>query len=209
MSRKDHWEDVYQQKESNSVSWFQENPGLSLQLIKKTKIDFADNLIDVGGGASVLVDNLLRRGYQNISVLDISGVALQVSRERLTENTELAKKVDKVDWIVTDITQFKSHKTYKLWHDRAVFHFLTEQNDRDSYLEKLSQYVDSGGHVIIAAFAIGGPEKCSGLPIVQYDEAKIINELGTNFELVECFEEQHVTPWDSKQYFKYFRFVKN
>ena len=202
MDRKTHWEEVYQQKQPDAVSWFQQEPGLSLQLIEKSGISLTDNIIDIGGGASVLVDRLVDKGFHNISVLDISSAALRVSQQRL------GNLADNVDWITADVTEFEAEKTFNLWHDRAVFHFLTEEKDRQKYKQKLTQYISSGGNIIIASFAIGGPEKCSGLPIVQYDDEKIIQEFGAEFELKECIEEQHVTPWGSKQYFKYFRLIK-
>lgn len=203
MNRKAHWENVYTDKSPLEVSWYQQEPTLSLSLIHETKIDKDAAIIDVGGGASLLVDRLFNEGYQHLSVLDISGRALNHARERLGVNAE------KVEWYEEDVTAFRAPHPYILWHDRAVFHFLNDEADRRRYVAALEQAVPSGGHIIIAAFAIGGPEKCSGLDIVQYDSAKLVNVLGGEFRLLEEQVEIHLTPSKAEQKFVYFHLVRS
>ena len=200
--RKAHWEKVYGQKSPLEVSWYQKEPVLSLELILRSGVARDDSVIDVGGGASTLVDSLISTGFRNISVLDISERALESSKERLGDDARL------VEWIESDITEFKSRHDYALWHDRAVFHFLKEKGDRERYIENLRKFLQPGGHLIIAAFAIGGPERCSGLDIVQYDAEKLMTELGDEFELIEETGEVHVTPASKEQKFSYFRIIK-
>ena len=200
--RKAHWQNVYQDKSSLDVSWYQKEPSLSLELIHSTQVARDEAIIDVGGGASVLVDHLCNERYTNLAVLDISENALASAKKRLGD---LAKSVE---WIGSDITQFNASHQFSLWHDRAVFHFLTDQSDRKSYVKAIKRALRPGGHLIIAAFAIGGPEKCSGLDIVQYDADKLIAELGEDFELVEERDEMHITPANKEQKFMYFRFIK-
>jgi len=199
--RKDHWEKVYQNKSPLEVSWYQKRPTLSLELIAHTGVDKGSPIIDIGGGASTLVDALLEEGYTNISVLDISSNALSHAKERL------GARACAINWIVTDITSFKSTVKYSLWHDRAVFHFLTDNADRQAYVAALKGSLAPDGHVIIAAFGIGGPLKCSNLDIVQYDASRLCAELGTEFELVEEAAEHHGTPDGRQQKFGYFRFI--
>lgn len=201
-NRKAHWENIYQDKSDQALSWYQKEPTQSLQLIKNAQIALDEPVIDVGGGASVLVDYLIRSGYLNISVLDISGNALASTRKRLGE------AANKVKWYVSDITEFEAPHQYSLWHDRAVFHFLTAESDRQRYIKVLNQSLRPGGQLVIAAFAIGGPEKCSGLDIVQYDASKLSAELGKDFELIEETGESHLTPSNVEQKFMYFRFTR-
>ena len=198
--RKDHWENIYKDKNASDVSWYQSEPVLSLQLICNTQIDTDAAIIDVGGGASVLVDSLFEQGYNNLAVLDISANALGSVKDRLGD------KADNVEWFVDDVTCFNPPHQFSLWHDRAVFHFLTDEADRRNYVEVLKRALILEGHLIIAAFAIGGPKKCSGLDIVQYDAEKLQAELGEDFELVEEASEKHVTPSKMEQQFSYFRF---
>jgi len=201
-SRKDHWEKIYQRKPIAELSWYQAEPGLSLRLIERIGLPRNARIIDVGGGASRLAERLLVKGYQNLSVLDISGPALEYARQRLTA------QADQVSWIESDIIRFRPHQTYDLWHDRAVFHFLTDVDDRKNYLAVLDQALRPGGHLIIATFAVGGPEQCSGLPIIQYDRDKMIAELGNNYLFREQQAECHLTPSGCEQLFKYFRFER-
>ena len=198
--RKTHWQNVYEQKKTTEVSWFQARPAVSLDLIANCCLDPADPIIDVGGGASVLVDYLFAQGHTNLTVLDISGAALAASRNRLGANAGAVK------WVESDVTTYSPEIRYTLWHDRAVFHFLTDAEDRRRYVETLKNALRVGGHLILASFAIGGPEKCSGLPIVQYDARKLQSEFGPGFELVEERAESHVTPAQRVQDFAYFRF---
>ncbi len=196
---KAHWQKVYQQKQPTGVSWFQTEPFISLDLISHCGLGCADPIIDVGGGASVLVDALLQLGYSRLRVLDISGHALAASRRRLGAEAE------RVTWVEADITTYAPQEEYALWHDRAVFHFLTDASDRRKYVKALKQALRPGGYLIMAAFAIGGPEKCSGLPIVQYDAPKLLAELGPEFRLLEERRESHVTPEQQIQQFAWFR----
>ena len=202
MSTKNHWETVYKGKPDNEVSWYQSKPELSLKLIRHSGVSDSASIIDVGGGSSLFVDFLGHDGFKNITVLDISGAALRVAQNRLGEGANL------IGWIEADITQYQCAKTFDLWHDRAVFHFLTKASDRKKYVDLLHQAIRLGGHVIIAAFAIGGPKKCSGLDIVQYDAEKLSQELGEAFILVEQEDESHTTPGGKVQAFGYYRFKK-
>ncbi len=199
---KNHWENVYRGKSPHEVSWFQENPALSLRLIEKTRIALDAPIIDVGGGASLLVDRLCEEGYTDIGVLDVSASALAQSKHRL------ADKTCAVSWYEADVADFKPPKQFALWHDRAVFHFLTSEADRDSYVAVLKKALEAGGHLTIMAFAIDGPVKCSGLDIVQYDAEKMKSTLGPGFELVETGHEMHITPAGNQQKFAYFRFTR-
>ena len=184
------------------VSWYQKEPTLSLQLIRNTRIANDAPIIDVGGGASLLVDGLCERGFTRLAVLDISPQALAYARERLGD------KAQRVEWYEADITTFVPPHRFILWHDRAVFHFLTDQSDRTRYVEVLKRTLEPGGHLLLAAFALDGPTRCSGLEIVQYDAAKLGRELGGEFRLVEERGETHVTPTGKQQKFAYFRFVR-
>lgn len=199
--RKAHWQDIYREKSAIDVSWFQKEPELSLKLIRNTQVARDEPIIDVGGGASLLVDYLCKEGFTNLAVLDISDNALASAKKRLGDSAK------NVEWFEADITQFYAPHQFSLWHDRAVFHFLTDQSDRNSYVEALKRALRSGGHLIIAAFAIGGPEKCSGLKIVQYDSHKMIAVFGEDFELLEERNEVHITPANKEQKFMYFRFI--
>lgn len=200
MNRKQHWEGVYSAKSPLEVSWYQKAPVLSLRLIAATGVARDAPVIDVGGGASVLVDSLLAAGYTRLSVLDISAQALAHARQRL--GTQAAQ----VEWLEADITSFVPPHAYSVWHDRAVFHFLTDADDRRRYVQAVQQGIGVGGHLIIAAFAIGGPLQCSGLDIVQYDAAKLSAEIGPGFRLVEAADELHATPAGKEQKFGYYRF---
>ena len=200
--RRAHWQNVYEQKEATEVSWFQSKPAISLELIANCHLDPSDPIIDVGGGASLLVDQLIDQGYTNLAVLDISGAALARSAKRLGE------KAGAVSWVEADVTAFSPDAQVALWHDRAVFHFLTEAADRQGYVGALKKALRLGGHLILASFAIGGPEQCSGLPIVQYDAPKLKAELGSGFKLLEERTEEHITPAQRVQKFAYFRFER-
>lgn len=200
--RKVHWQNVYQEKSPLEVSWYQEEPRLSLELIHRTGVSYDEPIIDVGGGASVLVDFLCKEGFTHLSVLDISGNALANAKQRLGH---LAQQIE---WVEADVTEFNSSQTFSLWHDRAVFHFLTSESDRCQYVKALTQSLKVGGHLIISAFAIGGPNRCSGLEIVQYDASTLQAVLGEEFELREESNEIHITPANKEQQFVYFRFVR-
>lgn len=199
MDRKQHWEKIYSDNSPQQVSWFQEKPELSLQLMANSGFAKDASVIDVGGGCSMLVDHLLAGGYSHLSVLDISEQALQLSQQRLGD------QATQVYWHATDITSFQPAITYDLWHDRAVFHFLTNESDRQRYLETLLKGTHEGSQIIIAAFAIDGPTQCSGLDIVQYDAEKLCQTLGEAFVLQEEQYEAHSTPSGMTQQFNYYR----
>ena len=200
--RKAHWQDIYKNKSCEDVSWYQQEPLLSLDLIHSTQITHNDAIIDVGGGASVLVDHLYDEGFSNLSVLDISANALSCAKERLGDAAK------DIAWLESDVTQFKAPQSYSLWHDRAVFHFLTDADDRLSYVETMSNALKPGAHAIIATFSLDGPEKCSGLNIVRYSPETMSAALGENFQLVETSTEEHKTPAGSSQSFVYCRFKR-
>ena len=200
--RKEHWEKIYSEKNPNEVSWFQENPGKSLELIKRTGIPKGASIIDVGGGASVLVDHLLDEGFKNVTILDTSDAALRYAQSRLGDQAK------RVKWVVADVTQFNPTEKFDLWHDRAVFHFLTEEADRKRYAVTVSQAVRSGGHLVIASFAPDGPDKCSNLTVCRYDGGLIQRELGNDFKLIQEDSEAHLTPWKKEQKFRYFSFIR-
>jgi ubiquinone/menaquinone biosynthesis C-methylase UbiE len=203
IERKTHWETIYQTKAPTAVSWYQEHPDKSLELIARSRVFKSGRIIDVGGGASTLVDHLIERNYLDVTVLDISGASLQCAQERLGENS------NKVKWIEADILQEKLPNEYfDLWHDRAVFHFLTDKEDRQIYINQMDRSVKTGGHVIIATFAIEGPLRCSGLDVVRYGPETLCKELGEKFSLIENQSEEHSTPFDSVQKFNYCLFRK-
>ncbi|HET7649083.1 MAG TPA: class I SAM-dependent methyltransferase [Gammaproteobacteria bacterium] len=200
--RQEHWNQVYRTKATDNVSWYQTRPETSLSLIAACGLPADAAVIDVGGGASVLADCLLDAGFTSLAVLDISGVALAHARTRLGDRAR------GIEWLESDVTAFKPARHYALWHDRAVFHFLTTADDRRRYLDTLCQCLEPEGHVIIATFATDGPEKCSGLDVRRYDEAMMQREFGTGFRLIETRRETHLTPWQSEQRFIYFRFQR-
>ena len=200
--RRTHWQKIHQEKSALDVSWYQEEPKLSLELIHSANVAIYDPIIDVGCGASVLIDHLIKECFPNLAVLDISANALASTKNRLGDSAK------NVDWFVDDITQFDAPNKFSLWHDRAVFHFLTDHSDRKNYVKVLKNSLRTEGHLIIATFAVGGPEKCSGLEIVQYDSEKMIAELGEEFELIEERKELHITPAQKKQEFIFFHFLK-
>jgi 2-polyprenyl-3-methyl-5-hydroxy-6-metoxy-1,4-benzoquinol methylase len=198
MENKTHWEHIYQTKESAQVSWYQLHPQRSLQYIRNTGADRTANIIDVGGGASTLVDHLLDDSFGQITVLDISKEALEISQQRLVQRARL------VTWLEADITRvdLPLHK-YDVWHDRAVFHFLTKPQDREAYVKAVEHAVRPGGHVIVATFASDGPEKCSGLDVARYDPQSLHHEFGPGFELLDSTHEAHQTPFGTEQKFIY------
>jgi len=200
--RKSHWENVYTNKSPAEVSWYQLEPVVSLQLIASTGISRAGKIIDVGGGASVLVDKLLDQGFGDLTVLDISSKALDYAKKRL------GNRAGAVKWIEADVTEFEPSEKYDLWHDRAVFHFLTSEEDRKKYLQNMNKALNPGGQVIIAAFSLDGPLKCSGLDVERYSPEKMNNQLGNAFELVKSADEGHMTPWGKEQKFTYCYFRK-
>jgi trans-aconitate methyltransferase len=200
VNRQDHWDKVYAGKSPESVSWYQARPAVSLELVAAAGIRPADDVLDVGGGASTFVDCLLDAGFSAVTVLDLSAEALARAQARL------GTRAGQVQWIHEDVTLFRPPTRFALWHDRAVFHFLVEAADRTAYVDSLRRCLEPGGTAIIATFAPEGPEKCSGLPVMRYDEDSLQRELGTEFELQEARRESHLTPWRSEQRFLYARF---
>jgi SAM-dependent methyltransferase len=195
---KTHWEHIYETKAPTQVSWYQEHARFSLRYIQNTGIQKTAHIIDVGGGASTLVDDLIADGFQRISVLDVSGTALGLARQRLG-----ALAAD-VNWIEADITQVDlPYNVYDVWHDRAVFHFLTQANDRQRYINGVRNSVRNGGHVIVATFAPDGPEHCSGLDVMRYSPESLHSEFGEDFEVVDSTRETHHTPFGTEQKFIY------
>ena len=193
-----HWDTVYRTKAPEAVSWYRAHLERSLDLIGRVAPDLAASIIDVGGGESTLVDDLLARGYRNITVLDLSSTAVEVARKRL------GNLAQQVTWSVADITRVAlPDRHYDVWHDRAVFHFLTEEGERQAYVRRVMQSVKRGGHVIVATFGPEGPEKCSGLDVVRYDADSLHGEFGGQFRLVESATELHQTPFGTTQQFLY------
>jgi len=202
MNLKEHWNHVYQTKAHDDVSWYQSRPARSLQLIEACGVGKQEGIIDVGGGASLLVDFLLDAGFTRLAVLDISAAALAHAKERL------GTRAGDVEWFEADVTGFTSPLYFNLWHDRAVYHFLTDKADRQKYVETLKRTLTPNGQIIIATFAIDGPLKCSGLKVARYDASAIVAELGEGFRLLEQVDETHTTPWGTEQKFSYFRFAR-
>jgi SAM-dependent methyltransferase len=196
-TRQAHWETVYTNKGEKEVSWFQENPAPSLELFAQVGAVPASAIIDIGGGASRLVDYLIKNGFQDVTVLDLSGAALDAAKVRL------GGRAAQVHWVVADATVWEPVKAYDVWHDRAAFHFLTDEQDRTAYVARLVRGLKVGGHAIIATFALDGPERCSGLPVMRYDAASLGQALGRTFQLVHTQRHEHATPWGSQQIFQF------
>ena len=200
--RQAHWENVYTIKGENEVSWFEESPTISLDLIHSTGVDTGASIIDIGGGASRLVDALVNKGFAAVTVLDLSQRALATARARL------GALGSNVRWVVADVTTWEPSEIYDVWHDRATLHFLTEPKDRAAYAERVSRAVGPGGHVIIGTFAPDGPERCSGLQVVHHDAASLGEMLGSSFELLESRRHDHKTPMGATQRFQFSRFQR-
>ena len=198
--RQTHWQNVYTSKGEKEVSWFQDRPAISLEFIAAAKVQPDATIIDIGGGASRLVDALLDEGYSNLTVLDLSEAALASSRERIGPRAAAVK------WVAADVTTWQPPEPYDVWHDRAAFHFLTEETDRQAYVSRLTIALRSGGQAIIGTFALDGPERCSGLPVTRYDAASLAAALGPRFRLLENRKEEHRTPWGASQIFQFSRF---
>jgi SAM-dependent methyltransferase len=198
MDIKQHWEQVYDTKSPTEVSWFSPHLDRSLTLIERVCPQRNSSLIDLGGGESTLVDDLLARGYENLTVLDIAHSAVDYTRARL------GPAGDQVTWLVADVTRITlPEKSYDVWHDRAVFHFLTGPSQRQTYVRQVASAVKRGGHVIVATFGPEGPPKCSGLDVMRYDADSLHGEFGHRFRLVESSQEMHRTPFGTEQQFLY------
>ncbi|HEX3497512.1 MAG TPA: class I SAM-dependent methyltransferase [Methylocella sp.] len=192
-----HWDHIYATKAGSELSWFQEHPAVSLDLIRATGAKPSAAIIDIGGGESRLVDALLDEGFRDITVLDLSEKALTAAK------TRLGPKSAKVVWITADVTTWEPLETYDLWHDRAAFHFLTEAAGRKAYVERMAKAVRRGGHVIIGTFALDGPDRCSGLPVLRHDAASVGAVLGQKFSHVDSRCHDHVTPAGRTQRFQF------
>lgn len=203
METQQHWENVYQTKSPDEVSWYQPTPEKSLEIITNTGIPHDGAIIDVGGGASTLVDSLLEQGYSTISVLDISANAI------VTAQTRLGNNAGRVRWIVADITSVElPSQSIDVWHDRAVFHFLTNPDDQQRYIRLVNHALKPGGHIIVATFAPDGPTKCSGLNVMRYAPEELHSTFGDNFMLMHSEQELHHTPFGTEQSFIYCYCIK-
>lgn len=200
--RKAYWDQVYATKGEREVSWFEERPTLSLDMLACASATVDAAIIDIGGGTSHLVDALLDRGFLNPTVLDLSAAALAAAKARL------GPRGDGVTWIAADVTQWQPARQYDVWHDRAALHFLTGPADRAAYVATLRRALQPGGHAIIATFAPEGPERCSGLPVQRYDAQSLGRLLGPEFELLQTRRDVHRTPWDAAQVFQFSLFRK-
>jgi len=197
-----HWENIYKTKELNEVSWFQPTPTTSLHFIQELNIPKIAKIIDIGGGDSFLVDYLLDLGYLNITVLDISKAALNRAKKRL------GNRSSNVKWIVADAANFKPTEKYDFWHDRAAFHFLTEDNDIQNYTKTLEHCLNNDGMALFGTFSEEGPKKCSGIEIKQYSESKLSNQFKKSFRKIKCITINHKTPFDTEQNFTFCSFKK-
>ncbi len=200
--RKKHWETIYQTKELKDVSWFQPTPETSLSFLKQFNIPTTAKIIDIGGGDSFLVDNLLDLGYQDITVLDISAAALDKAKQRLGD------RADKIKWIVADAATFRPTEKYDFWHDRAAFHFLTQEQEIENYLDTVQKSIQQTGVLVIGTFSEQGPKKCSGIEIKQYSETTMTDRLTRFFEKIKCITVDHKTPLDTIQNFIFCSFRK-
>lgn len=196
LDRKSHWEGVYRAKDESQLSWHQDDPRASLDLIREC-CSTGSRVIDVGGGTSLLASKLVEAGCGDVTVLDISEAALQRGRQRA------GVAGMKVRWLAGDVLSSPPLGRFDLWHDRAVFHFLTNVDDRRHYVQRVRESLKPGGHVVIAAFAPDGPEQCSNLPVRRYDEAALAAEFGPEFALIQSRREAHMTPWGKPQAFVY------
>ncbi|MGD0642997.1 MAG: class I SAM-dependent methyltransferase [Roseiarcus sp.] len=200
--RQAHWENVYTTKSEKEVSWFQETPAPTLELLALIGTTGRSAIIDIGGGASRLLDSLVSRGYEDITVLDLSPAALAAAKARL------ADKADRIQWIAADVTTWEPSRAYDVWHDRAAFHFLVDPADQAAYRDRLRRALRRGGHAIIGTFALDGPQTCSGLPVARHDASSLGALLGPDFVLIDSRRCEHATPRGAKQRFQFstFRF---
>ena len=198
MDVKSHWEKVYAANPPEAVSWYRAHLETSLALVERAAPDRSSSIIDIGAGESTLVDDLLQRGYHNLTVLDVSQTAIDVTKERL------GSAAAQIHWLVSDILESSlPPNSYDLWHDRAVFHFLTDPKQRAAYVRQVARAVKPGGHVIVGTFGPEGPTRCSGLDVMRYDADSLHGEFGTRFRLVESSKELHETPQGATQQFLY------
>ena len=202
MTKKQHWEKVFSTKQIDEVSWYQQTPQQSLDFVQQLDLPKTAAIIDIGGGDSFLVDHLLQMGYNNITVLDISATAINKAKQRLGNKAGLIK------WVVSDILEFKSNVKFDCWHDRAAFHFLTTADEINTYLAIAQQHLNPDGKLIIGTFSTDGPEKCSGLPVKQYNENVLTSTLQKWFKKIRCISTDHITPFKTIQNFLFCSFQK-
>ncbi|WP_162056277.1 class I SAM-dependent methyltransferase [Pontibacter pamirensis] len=202
LDRKTHWDAIYQKKNPNEVSWYQPTPTTSLDFVKQFDVPKNAKIIDIGGGDSLFVDHLLDLGYQDVTVLDISASSLDKAKQRLGE------RAAKVKWIVADAATFKPTEKYDFWHDRAAFHFLTQEQEIEHYLRAVQQGIKPAGVLVIGAFSERGPSKCSGIDIRQYSEVSMAERLKSFFEKIRCITVDHRTPFNTIQNFVFCSFRK-
>jgi len=202
LDRKKHWENIYQTKDLKDVSWYQPTPTTSLDFLKQFNIPTTAKIIDIGGGDSFLVDHLLDLGYTDLTVLDISAASLDRAKQRLGE------RATKVKWIVADAATFKPTEQYDFWHDRAAFHFLTQEQEITNYIDTIQKSIKPTGVLVIGTFSEQGPKKCSGIEIKQYSETTMTDRLKMFFEKVKCITVDHKTPFDTIQNFIFCSFKK-
>ncbi len=200
--RREHWNNIYKTTQICDVSWYQATPTTSLEFVKKLHIPYDAKIIDIGGGDSLFVDHLLELGYTDITVIDISEMAINRAKERL------ATKASKVKWIIADVSDFEQEEQYDFWHDRAAFHFLTHDKEIKNYLKTIQQSISPEGFLVMGTFADDGPKKCSGLDIQQYSESTMTDMLSNNFQKIECIKTEHITPTGSIQKFIFCSFKK-
>ncbi|TVR80967.1 MAG: class I SAM-dependent methyltransferase [Chitinophagaceae bacterium] len=200
--RKKHWENIYKTKELKEVSWFQPTPETSLDFLKELNVSISAKIIDIGGGDSFLVDHLLDLGHLDLTVLDISEAAINRAKKRLGNHA------NKVKWVVADAANFQPAEKYDFWHDRAAFHFLTNENDISNYLQTAQQYINTSGILVVGTFSEKGPKKCSGIEIKQYTENTLTERFGKFFEKIKCITVDHKTPFDTTQNFVFCSFKK-
>lgn len=200
--RKQHWENIYQSKSMDEVSWYQPEPSTSLYFLNLCEVPKTAKIIDVGGGDSYLVDCLLEQEYENITVVDISEKALNKARQRL------GKKAEKVNWIVADAANFQPPEKYDFWHDRATFHFLTQEQEIQQYLQTARKYIKPFGYLVLGTFSEDGPGKCSGLKVKQYSEQSMTNRVKESFEKIQCIKTDHETPFQTTQNFIFCSFKR-
>ncbi|HTI07151.1 MAG TPA: class I SAM-dependent methyltransferase [Puia sp.] len=198
----EHWENIYRTKQPEEVSWTQEMPATSLSFIHGFELPRTAKIIDIGGGDSRLVDFLLDEGFEDITVLDISGQALDRARRRL------GSRAARVSWVEQDVTEYRPAEAFDLWHDRAAFHFLTTGDQVTTYLSIARNSVRSGGYVVMGTFSDQGPDRCSGLPVRRYNEELLTEELSRGFSKIRCVTEDHITPFQTKQHFLFCSFKR-
>lgn len=201
VDRQSHWENVYTTKGEGEVSWYEDTPALSLELLREAGLTSSMSVIDIGGGASGLVDALVSEGQAQMTVLDLSSAALETAKSRLANP-------ERVQWFVSDVTAWAPDRQYDLWHDRAAFHFLTAAEDQQAYVRVLRKALKHGGRAVIGTFAPDGPEKCSGLPVARYDPEALQAVLGQQFRLISTRRHEHATPWGAVQKFQFSIFEK-